>query len=418
MDQPIIEVHDISKKYILSHQRLPYETLRDTVTEFAKKPFHMLRGQGRTTKEDFWALKDINFNVQQGEVIGIIGPNGSGKSTLLKIISQITQPTTGEITIRGHVASLLEVGTGFHPELTGRENVFLNGAILGMSKKEISRKFADIVEFSGVEKFLDTPVKRYSSGMYVRLAFSVAAHMDPEILIIDEVLSVGDAEFQRKCLDKMETITKKGGRTILFVSHNLIAVQKLCTKTILLEGGKILHSGGTTEVINKYLSEKSQPSSNPQLQSRVNIDRIHFTNIIISNSKDSGMVQSHDRMKFVMQYTSDYVKPITDVRVVITVKSEFSGQVVLRLDSDVAGKSFPTHLPPQGDIICETGPVNLSAGKYFADIDFITQDTSKDYILRAGEFDVETDLEPYRYKIQPDKSVCDHLVEYSYRQPT
>jgi lipopolysaccharide transport system ATP-binding protein len=202
-----------------------------------------------------WALKDINFQVKQGEVLGIIGKNGAGKSTLLKILSQVTSPTTGEVKIKGRIASLLEVGTGFHSELTGRENVFLNGAILGMIKKEIKRKFDEIVDFSGVEKYIDTPVKRYSSGMTVRLAFAVAAHLEPEILVIDEVLAVGDAEFQNKALGKMQDVSSKEGRTVLFVSHNLTAVQRLCTKSLLLQNGKIVKEGNTENVISQYLSK-------------------------------------------------------------------------------------------------------------------------------------------------------------------
>lgn len=254
---PIIEVKNIGKKYNITHQRGKYIALRDVVMNIIKSPFSFLRSKakkiaGLETKEDFWALKDVNFSVNKGEVVGIIGGNGAGKSTLLKILSQITPPTTGEIRIRGRVGSLLEVGTGFHPELTGRENIFLNGAILGMKQKEIAAKFDEIVAFSGVEKFLDTPVKHYSSGMYVRLAFSVAAHMEPDILIIDEVLAVGDAEFQKKCLGKMEEITTGEGRTILFVSHNLNAIQQLCSKTIILQNGKIVFEGKTEDAIAFY----------------------------------------------------------------------------------------------------------------------------------------------------------------------
>ncbi|MEI6296585.1 MAG: ABC transporter ATP-binding protein [bacterium] len=212
------------------------------------------------TKEEFWALKDVSFEVKKGEVIGIIGRNGAGKSTLLKILSQITPPTHGEIKLHGKVGSLLEVGTGFHPELSGRENIFLNGAILGMSQKEIGEKFDTIVEFAGIEKFLDTPVKYYSSGMYVRLAFSVAAHMEPDILIIDEVLAVGDAEFQKKCLGKMGEISKEGGRTVLFVSHNISAIQNLCQKCIVLEKGQIKSFKETSEAIQDYINLSSNKS--------------------------------------------------------------------------------------------------------------------------------------------------------------
>ncbi len=254
----IIEVKNLGKRYNIG-ERQSYVALRDVLTNIAKSPARWFGNKIKTAlsqekSDEFWALKDVNFNVEQGEVLGIIGRNGAGKSTLLKILSQITPPTTGEIRIKGRVGSLLEVGTGFHPELTGRENIYLNGAILGMRKKEIEKKFDEIVEFSGVSKFLDMPVKRYSSGMYVRLAFSVAAHLEPDILVVDEVLSVGDAEFQKKCLGKMGEVTKKEGRTVLFVSHNMSAVQRLCSKCILLEGGKVVFSGETKKTINHYLS--------------------------------------------------------------------------------------------------------------------------------------------------------------------
>jgi len=259
MSNSIIEVKNISKKYNINHQQGGYVALRDVVTNIFKNPLSFLKTKtkevlGIEKKEIFWALKGVNFEVMKGEVIGIIGRNGAGKSTLLKILSQITPPTRGEIRINGTVGSLLEVGTGFHPELTGRENIFLNGAILGIKRKDIIRKFNEIVKFASIEKFLDTPVKYYSSGMYVRLAFSVAAHMDTDILIIDEVLAVGDAEFQKKCLGKMNEITKKEGRTILFVSHNMTAIQSLCTKVILFNNGTIKKIGTSRDIIKDYLS--------------------------------------------------------------------------------------------------------------------------------------------------------------------
>lgn len=259
METPIIEIKNIGKKYDINRSKGGYVALRDVMMTIFKSPFKYAKTKakevvGHNTKEEFWALKNLNFNVNKGEIIGIIGSNGAGKSTLLKILSQITPPTTGEIKIRGRVGSLLEVGTGFHPELSGRENIFLNGAILGMKKIEISAKFDDIVEFAGIQKFIDTPVKYYSSGMYVRLAFSVAAHMEPDILVVDEVLAVGDVEFQKKCLGKMEEVTKKDGRTILFVSHNLDAIERLCSRTILLKKGEIVKFGETSEVVNYYLN--------------------------------------------------------------------------------------------------------------------------------------------------------------------
>jgi lipopolysaccharide transport system ATP-binding protein len=267
----VIKVESVSKKYIIGHQQLErYLTLRDMTAQKFKAvgkrllhPFVSSSGEpltGLSTTEELWALKDSSFEIKQGERVGIIGRNGAGKSTLLKILSRITEPTTGRIRIKGRVASLLEVGTGFHPELTGRENIFLNGAVLGMSKVEIKRKFDEIVDFAGVEKFLDTPVKRYSSGMYVRLAFAVAAHLEPEILVVDEVLAVGDAQFQKKCLGKMGDFAKEG-RTVLFVSHNMAAITSLCDRGILLDEGAIVKDGPAPEVVQAYLNRGRLTSS-------------------------------------------------------------------------------------------------------------------------------------------------------------
>ena len=267
MSDTVIRVENLSKKYILGHQKEEgYTTLRDSITNGAKgllKPFQRHdKSQGADpTAEEFWALKDVSFEIKQGDRVGIIGRNGAGKSTLLKILSRITEPTTGRISLNGRVASLLEVGTGFHPELTGRENIYLNGAVLGMGKAEISKKFDEIVAFAEVEKFLDTPVKRYSSGMYVRLAFAVAAHLEPEILIVDEVLAVGDAQFQKKCLGKMQDVSKEGGRTVLFVSHNMDAIQRLCSYCVMLESGQLIGHGDTANVVKGYLSSNSCKAS-------------------------------------------------------------------------------------------------------------------------------------------------------------
>ena len=257
-----IKVENLSKKYLIQHKKesVHYETFSESIIQTGKSVIDKIRspwGKGvidQPTEEEFWALKDINFEINQGDKVGIIGRNGAGKSTLLKVLSRITEPTTGKIHINGRIASLLEVGTGFHPELTGRENIFLNGAILGMSRKEIKAKFDEIVAFAEVEKFLDTPVKRYSSGMYVRLAFAVAAHLESEILVIDEVLAVGDAEFQRKCMGKMDEVSK-AGRTILFVSHNMNAIEQLCDQVILLGNSKLIKKGANVrEGIHAYLS--------------------------------------------------------------------------------------------------------------------------------------------------------------------
>lgn len=247
--KPIIQVKNLSKKYKLGEAQ-PYYTLRDSLAGMFSNPFKAAKTSLQSN--EFWALQDLNFEVQHGEVVGIVGRNGAGKSTLLKILSQITPPTEGEIVLRGRVGSLLEVGTGFSPELTGRENIFLNGAILGMKHSEVKQKFDEIVAFSDIEKFLDTPLKRYSSGMYMRLAFSVAAHLESEILIVDEVLAVGDAEFQKKCLGKMGEVANDG-RTILFVSHNMTALKSLCKTAILLEGGRVTQKGTVQQIADKYL---------------------------------------------------------------------------------------------------------------------------------------------------------------------
>ncbi len=257
----VIRAEGLGKRYQIGHaaERERYVALRDVLTRGARGVLHrtadMLRGRAvipGDTVEEFWALRDVSFEVKRGEVLGIIGRNGAGKSTLLKILSRITEPSVGRVTIKGRVASLLEVGTGFHPELTGRENIFLNGAILGMTRAEIRRKFDEIVAFAEVERFLDTPVKRYSSGMYVRLAFAVAAHLEPEILVIDEVLAVGDIEFQRKCLGKMGEVSRRQGRTVLFVSHNMGAVVSLCGPAILLDAGRVVRAGDAERVVESY----------------------------------------------------------------------------------------------------------------------------------------------------------------------
>ncbi len=247
--KPILEIHDVSKKFRIRHEAQPYLSVRESLGGLFRR--------SSATAEDFWALRNVSFTVNAGESVGIIGRNGAGKSTLLKVLSKITPPTSGRVIGRGRIASLLEVGTGFHPELTGRENIYLNGSILGMKKREIDRQFDAIVAFAGTEKFLDTALKHYSSGMQLRLAFAVAAFLEPEILIIDEVLAVGDAEFQKKCLGKMEDVSRSG-RTILFVSHNMAAITRLCGKAIQLESGKIAASGTTEEVVQNYLRDPGQ----------------------------------------------------------------------------------------------------------------------------------------------------------------
>ncbi|WP_017303051.1 ABC transporter ATP-binding protein [Spirulina subsalsa] len=280
MSDVAIRVENLGKKYLLNHQQesdryaLRY-AIANGVKRWGKRLLHPRQGLTRPEIEEFWALDDVSFEIEQGDRVGIIGRNGAGKSTLLKILSRITEPTTGRITLKGRVASLLEVGTGFHPELTGRENIYLNGSILGMSRQEINRKFDEIVAFAEIEKFLDTPVKRYSSGMYVRLAFAVAAHLEPEILVIDEVLAVGDAQFQKKCLGKMETVGKEG-RTVIFVSHQMGMVNQLCNQAFWLSQGVLIQQGSPQTIINAYLESMNQGDSNrfvasPDLPNEIHI---------------------------------------------------------------------------------------------------------------------------------------------------
>lgn len=288
MEKPIITINNLGKRYLLGlggGER--YRALRDVMANSVKNLFK--RNNKNKDPQEIWALKDITFDIRAGEKVGIIGRNGAGKSTLLKILSEITEPTEGEAHIYGRVASLLEVGTGFHPELTGKENVFMNGAILGMTRAEIKKKFDEIVSFAEIERFLDTPVKRYSSGMYVRLAFAVAAHLEPEILIVDEVLAVGDLVFQKKCLGKMSEVAKRG-RTVIFVSHNMEAIQKLCTRAILLHEGKVVMEGSTDEVIREYTGEEKY-SIGEQIWQDINkapgddVVRMHAVRVLDQNGK-------------------------------------------------------------------------------------------------------------------------------------
>jgi lipopolysaccharide transport system ATP-binding protein len=293
MSETVIKVENLGKKYLIRHQQSErYVALRDVLTNkfksFGKGLINLQPHSSNLqhSREEFWALKDISFEVKQGESIGVIGRNGAGKTTLLKLLGRITEPTTGRIAIKGRVASLLEVGTGFHPELTGRENIFLNGAILGMSKAEIRKKFDEIVDFAEMEKFLDTPVKRYSSGMYVRLAFAVAAHLEPEILLVDEVLAVGDVQFQKKCIGKMEEVGKEG-RTVLFVSHNTTAVQTLCTLGLLLVGGALEYSGPAGECIAKYLQENDKENGTILALGRCVCDDVCVSRVTINGSEST-----------------------------------------------------------------------------------------------------------------------------------
>jgi len=312
MSNLVITVESLGKKYRIRHDGeagvARYVALRDVITDKVKGLLKSRKPEiaNRKSLEDFWALKEVSFEVRQGEVIGIIGRNGAGKSTLLKILSRITEPTEGRVRIKGRVASLLEVGTGFHPELTGRENIFLNGAILGMIRVEIKRKFDEIVAFAEVEKFLDTPVKRYSSGMYVRLAFAVAAHLDPDILIVDEVLAVGDAAFQRKCVRKMGDVTSTGASTVLLVSHNLAVIRTLCSRGVCLDRGRIMRIGEADEVTRAYLESISTVGDTALAlrKDRQGSGQIRFTAVryLVNDSIETQTVATGDKVSVVFEF--------------------------------------------------------------------------------------------------------------------
>jgi lipopolysaccharide transport system ATP-binding protein len=406
MSETIIKVENLSKQYQLGQvgtgtlrrdlQRW-YSRVRgkeDPTLKIGQENILSAHPETRNTKRDtdfVWALKDINFEVKQGEVLGIIGKNGAGKSTLLKILSQVTSPTTGEVKIKGRIASLLEVGTGFHPELTGRENVFLNGAILGMTKSEIRSKFDEIVDFSGVEKYIDTPVKRYSSGMYVRLAFAVAAHLEPEILVVDEVLAVGDFEFQQKCIGKMDDISKQDGRTILFVSHNMNAILKLCKIGIFLKNGKLENSGNISDIINFYIQK-----SNISYTDYENIDLLHHpgrkenfnpiaTRLSISsnNLQKTGKVFIGEELQIKIFY-SDKLNKINLFQ--IGIENQL-GERIMTIGShqDPNFKLDSNHC-----IKCSIPDFNLSEGKYSLTIMIgtLTPFSNLDIVYNACEIEV------------------------------
>lgn len=354
MGDTVIRIHNLGKKYRLRHQRSrQYVALRDVIAEQVKQAYKKLRSPFKQStastsfQEDFWALQNISCEIQQGDRVGIIGRNGAGKSTLLKILSRITEPTTGIIQMRGRVASLLEVGTGFHPELTGRENIYLNGAILGMGRHEIRKKFDEIVEFAEIEKFLDTPVKRYSSGMYVRLAFAVAAHLEPEILIIDEVLAVGDAAFQKKCLGKVQDVGREG-RTVLFVSHNMGIMTQLCNKGIYLHQGTIQYNGGINEAIAHYLEQASSQDGIALLsppEGTLSNKKVQFHQISIQDQEEHFLSDIDVRHPFRINVDYEILQPIENVELTIIIKTMHGQPVFTTHQSDCTPHSLQMRSP-------------------------------------------------------------------------
>jgi len=395
MSDIAIRVENLSKQYRIGGPQARYKTIRESLTEAVQAPFRRLasvvRGQSSAvSNETIWALKDVSFEVKRGEVVGIIGRNGAGKSTLLKVLSRITEPTEGRAEIHGRVGSLLEVGTGFHPELTGRENITLNGAILGMKRAEIDRKFDEIVDFAEIEKFLDTPVKHYSSGMYVRLAFAVAAHLEPEILLVDEVLAVGDVAFQKKCLGKMGDVAREG-RTVLFVSHNMAAIENLCARTILLEEGHSIRDGATKEAIAMYMAQglDLQRQDLSDFSRRKGSGEIRIINISLRDGNDRpiAVAQCGETLKIALGFIKLRSDSNRRVNVSVLCKTMMGVPVFLQ-HNRMAGVNF-VDLPESGEFICEIDTFSLTPSTYLLSATILVGTDYVDAIQDAFQLTVE-----------------------------
>jgi lipopolysaccharide transport system ATP-binding protein len=415
MSDKVILVENLGKKYRIQHQELNgrrYKALRDVLADKTKGVVRRLwmmvvqqkqkpESKDQKSGEDFWALKNVSFEVKRGEVIGIIGRNGAGKSTLLKILSRITEPTEGRVRIKGRVASLLEVGTGFHPELTGRENIFLNGAILGMTKSEIRAKFDEIVAFAEIEKFLDTPVKRYSSGMYVRLAFAVAAHLEPEILIVDEVLAVGDAQFQEKCLGKMRELSSGTGRTVLFVSHNLGSIRQLCSAAVMLDGGRVATLGPPAEVIGKYAATPIQSSSTIR---RSGSGRLRFQHFHCENDARQKIdrIFLGEGLTFVLELNAR--EAIRSPRFSLAIKDSL-GQYFAHITSEEG--SFTPRLIAEGRHVVriKVESLNFCPGRYCCDL-WAEAGEELDYIRDCLDFEIDPNPHSKRREPYPTHVRC------------
>jgi len=427
-DEIIIRVEKLGKRYRIQHQQQGrrYVALRDVIAQKFAAPFRFLKRSQKSearsqtsdirppastpaSQEDFWALKDVSFEVRQGEVVGIIGRNGAGKSTLLKILSRITEPTEGRVRIKGRVASLLEVGTGFHPELTGRENIFLNGAILGMHRMEIKRKFDEIVAFAEVERFLDTPVKRYSSGMYVRLAFAVAAHLEPEILIVDEVLAVGDAEFQKKCLGKMQDVAS-GGRTVLFVSHNMSSIVKLCTKSLFLEKGKVNTFNETSAVISEYrtTSESHGNQTISPRNNRVGNGKVRIQNISMLDEAGKCIHVVSNSKPLIIRLQYKVTERLNKVDFVISVRTLTDDRLFLCSSNHDAGLFDLSE--GTGEVDCRIGSMPLAPGSYSLNVAAQRHLEMFDWVSNAFTFEV-IDSGYYKYNAESQINHSPFLVQ-------
>jgi lipopolysaccharide transport system ATP-binding protein len=371
--RPIIKVENLSKRYrVGARQAAAYRTVREALAGAVRAPLDRLRRNGHKTDETKWALRDVSFEVEPGEVVGIIGRNGAGKSTLLKVLSRITEPTTGRVELYGRVGSLLEVGTGFHPELTGRENVYLNGSIIGMGRREIEEKFDEIIAFAEVDQYIDTPVKRYSSGMQVRLAFAVAAHLEPEILVVDEVLAVGDAAFQRKCLGKMGDVAKQG-RTVLFVSHDLAAVRQLCERVMLLSDGQLVMNGEPSSVVDAYIAQSYSDSvswevDRERLQERGPV-RISAIELLDMNRTPLRNMLAGSGLILRLRYELDEGVRIPSASFVVRFKTQMGTEVMRLSNAPISG--FPiTNLEGSGQVELVLPRLPFTGGNYFLDVAF------------------------------------------------
>lgn len=409
MSSPVIVARDLGKRYELGiSSAATYRTVRESLSSLG----HRLRSATRSRQRpSFWALRDVSFSVEQGDVVGIIGRNGAGKSTLLKILSRITYPTTGEVELHGRVGSLLEVGTGFHPELTGRENIFLNGAILGMKQAEVTRQFDAIVDFAEIEKFLDTPVKHYSSGMYMRLAFAVAAHLEPEILIVDEVLAVGDAAFQKKCLGKMGEVAS-AGRTVLFVSHQIAMIETLCNRGILLEKGQIASMGPTAEVVRRYLGDLALHATADEISSlpRSGTGEMKLKRFWVEDESGRPIpaVSSGSRVTLAFEFEAE-LRPSSRASVGFSIHG-LDERALLRLYSDYQGEIFE-NVPPSGVIRFTFPKLQLSHGSYYVAARIVVNGSEADW-PRGYVGRLEVDAGDYYQVGQPfHGGICPVLVE-------
>jgi len=391
MASPAIKTVGLSKRYSIG-PRDEYQTLRETLVGVAASSWRWVRsfGRDRTGKQpEIWALRDVDLEIAEGDVVGLIGPNGAGKTTLLKLLSGITEPSRGYADIRGRIGSLLEVGVGFHKELTGRENIFMNGAILGMRRREIQAKFDEIVAFAEVERFLDTPVKRFSSGMHMRLAFAVAAHLEPEILLVDEVLAVGDAHFQRKCLGKMGDVAREG-RTVVFVSHNMAAIEALCPRTVWIDGGRVRGDGSSAAVIEDYLASVTEVDSISvsDREGRRGDGSVRLSSIrVVPVEPGETAIRTTSRLRIELGYAS--AVPVRSPRFSVAI-CDVRGTGIFQLDSKCT-RELPDEIPATGTIVCETEPIHLTPGPCDVHVEIIKGGVVADHVERAARFEVHAE---------------------------